>query len=79
MLHNFTVIDVFGGTAAALLLAPFVFVPGYVAGWSTNILEFRRERPAMRVLLSTPLALEIVPAPDFRSPFHWALAVRSIS
>jgi len=61
MLHNFTVIDVFGGTAAALLLAPFVFVPGYVAGWSTNILEFRRERPAMRVLLSTPLGVAVVP------------------
>jgi hypothetical protein len=61
MLHNFTVIDVFGGAAAAMLLGLFVFVPGYVAGWLTNLMEFRRERPAMRVLLSTPLGVATVP------------------
>ena len=61
MLHNFTVIDLFGSTAGALLLTLFVFVPGYVAGWLTNVFGFRQERPAMRVLLSTPLGVAVVP------------------
>jgi hypothetical protein len=61
MLNNSTVADLLGSTEAMLLLSLFVFVPGYVAGWLTNVLRFREQKLAMRLLLSTPLSIAIVP------------------
>jgi hypothetical protein len=77
MLHNATLADLFGSTEAMLLLALFVFVPGYVAGWLTNVLRFREQKLSMRLLLSTPLAIAIVPiTADLAGrypPLLWAL------
>jgi hypothetical protein len=61
MLHNFTVQDVLGSSAAALVLTLFVFVPGYVTGWLTNAFHFRREGLVWRIVLSTPLGVATVP------------------
>ncbi|MFB3813483.1 MAG: hypothetical protein ACE14L_05170 [Terriglobales bacterium] len=65
MLHSFTVADVLGTIEAAALLTSFVFVPGYVAGWLTNVFAFREQRLSLRVLLSTPLSVAICPVAVF--------------
>ncbi len=65
MFHHFTFVDICRTAEASLLLSLFAFVPGYVAGWFTNILGFREARPLMRLALSTPLAVCIVPIAVF--------------
>jgi hypothetical protein len=74
MLHNFTVHDVLGSSAAALALTLFVFVPGYVTGWLTNAFHFRREGLVRRIVLSTPLGVAAVPVLVFFLG-HWPLAL----
>ena len=37
MLRNFTALDVTGSVEAALLLSLFLFIPGYVIGWVSNV------------------------------------------
>jgi putative effector of murein hydrolase LrgA (UPF0299 family) len=61
MLRNFTVLDVAGSIQAALLLSLFLFIPGFVIGWISNVFEFRARRLATQILLSSPLAVAIVP------------------
>jgi hypothetical protein len=61
MLTNFTVHDTFGSIEAALLLGLFLFVPGYVIGWATNVFAFRQRRTVTQLALSTPLAVAVVP------------------
>jgi len=61
MLRNFTALDVAGSIEAALLLTLFLFIPGYVIGWISNAFEFRARRLATQILLSSPLAVAIVP------------------
>lgn len=61
MLTNFTAIDIVGTIEASLLLGLFLFVPGYVIGWSTNVFLFRQRRLVTRVALSTPLAVAVLP------------------
>ncbi len=61
MLRNFTALDVVGTVQAALLLSLFLFIPGYVTGWISNAFEFRARRLATQILVSSPLAVAIVP------------------
>ena len=61
MPRNFTVLDVAGSIQAALLLSLFLFVPGYVIGWISNAFQFRSRRLRTQILLSSPLAVAIVP------------------
>lgn len=61
MLTNFTAIDVLGTIEASLLLSLFLFVPGYVIGWVSNIVSFRQRRTVTQLALSTPLAVAVVP------------------
>src|SRR5487761_1697120 len=61
MLQNFTALDVTGSVEAALLLSLFLFIPGYVIGWASNLFEFRTRRIVTQVLLSSPLAVSVVP------------------
>jgi hypothetical protein len=61
MLGNFTAIDVIRSAEASLLLALILFIPGYVVGWLSNSFGFRARRFAEQALLSTPLAVAVVP------------------
>src|SRR5581483_7748135 len=61
MLTNFPAIDVLGTIEASLLLSLFLFVPGYVIGWVSNIFSFRQRRTVTQLALSTPLAVAVVP------------------
>ena len=61
MLMNFTVTDVLGTIEASILLGLFLLVPGYVVGWSANVFAFRRRRGITQLVLSTPLAVAVVP------------------
>ena len=61
MLTNFTVLDVIGSVEATLLLGLFLFVPGYVIGWGTNVFSFRQRRAVTQLALSTPLGVAVVP------------------
>ena len=61
MLTNFTAIDILGTVEASLFLGLFLFVPGYVIGWATNVFLFRQRRVVTRLALSTPLAVAVMP------------------
>ena len=56
---NFTLADTLGVLKACLALAPFLFAPGYVAGWALDLFEFRRRRPLVRVILAVPLTIAV--------------------
>jgi hypothetical protein len=58
---NFTVVDTLGTFKACLALFPFVFAPGYVAGWALDLFEFRQRRPIVRLILAVPLSIAICP------------------
>jgi len=79
VLANFTVLDIFGSLGASLLLGFFLFVPGYVVGWVSNVLLFRERRPVTQLALSTPLGVAVVPILVYllgRFPFVlWAMFV----
>jgi hypothetical protein len=61
VLGNFTATDVVGSVEASLLLILILFIPGYVTGWLTNAFNFRHRRLAIQSLLSTPLAVAVLP------------------
>ena len=50
------------GTAVGLVLFPLIMViPGYVAGWSSNVLDFRGETPVFRLALALALSVAVCP------------------
>ena len=53
--------DVGTTLAAFLAFSPFVVVPGYVAGWTADLFEFRQSSALRRVALSVPLSICVVP------------------
>jgi hypothetical protein len=61
VLRNFTGTDIAGSVEASLLLILILFIPGYVMGWLTNVFDFRQRRLAIQSLLSTPLAVAVLP------------------
>jgi hypothetical protein len=61
MLQNFTVVDVVGSLEASLEFALILFIPGYVIGWLSNVFSFRKRPFPMQVLLSSPLAVAVLP------------------
>ncbi len=60
-MRNFTVADTLGILKACLALLPFMFAPGYVAGWALDLFEFRQRRPVLRLILAVPLTIAICP------------------
>ena len=58
---NFTVADTLGILKACLALLPFMFAPGYVAGWALDLFEFRQRRRILRLILTIPLTIAICP------------------
>jgi hypothetical protein len=60
-MRNFTVVDTLGTLKACVALLPFMFAPGYVAGWALDLFEFRQRRPILRLILAVPLTIAICP------------------
>ena len=61
MISNFTQTDMVGSVEASLLLMLILFIPGYVIGWLTNVFEFRQRLVTTQAVLSTPLAVAVLP------------------
>jgi hypothetical protein len=61
MFHNFTIIDVAGTVEATLFMGLILYVPGYVIGWLSDAFSFRKQRFLFQSLLSTPLAISLLP------------------
>jgi hypothetical protein len=61
MSWNLTAVDIVRSVEASLLLSLILFVPGYVVGWLSNLFEFRDRRFLIQIILSTPLAVAVVP------------------
>src|SRR5579883_2278707 len=47
---------------AAVVFALFLFAPGYVAGWLSNVFEFRRASMLRRIPLGAALSAGVTPA-----------------
>jgi len=62
---NYMLADLRTTAEAALVFPLFVFVPGFVAGWLLNLLDFRRRRTLTQLLLSTPFSIAICPIVTF--------------
>ncbi len=60
-MQKFTMADTLGTIKACLALLPFIFAPGYVAGWAFDLFEFRQRRPILRMTLAVPLSIAIGP------------------
>lgn len=58
---NFTLVDTLGILKACFALAPILFAPGYLAGWSFNLFGFRQRRPVLQLALAVPLSIAISP------------------
>jgi hypothetical protein len=63
--HHFMRDDLLGSMIAVILFTGFLFVPGYVIGWLTNVRDFRREPGVWRVLWSLPLSVGVMPIIGF--------------
>jgi len=79
-MHNFTVADTLGILKASFALVPFVFAPGYVAGWALDLCEFRQRRLVLRLILAVPLTIAICPMLSyllvrFLEPGLWAFYI----
>jgi len=79
-MRNFTVVDTLGILKACLALLPFMFAPGYVAGWALDLFEFRQRRPVLRLILAVPLTIAICPMLSyllarFLEPGLWAFYI----
>jgi hypothetical protein len=79
-MRNFTVVDSVGTLKACLALLPFMFAPGYVAGWALDLFEFRQRRPILRLSLAVPLSIAICPMLSyllarFLEPGLWAFYI----
>jgi len=79
-MRNFTVVDTLGILKACFALLPFMFAPGYVAGWALDLFEFRQRRPVLRLILAVPLTIAICPMLSyllarFLEPGLWAFYI----
>jgi hypothetical protein len=61
MYDNFMIQDLAEGLAAFSLFPLFLLIPGYVLGWLTDVLSFRRRVVAVRIALSVVLAVAVFP------------------
>ncbi len=62
-LSSFTVTDVEGCLVGTVAFALVLLAPGYVAGWTTDLLGFRRRTLAERMVWSVPLSFGLSIAP----------------
>jgi hypothetical protein len=65
VIQNFMAYDLSASVAAVCLFPLFVFIPGYVAGWVLNLLDFRQRSFAFRTALSIPLSIGLAPVVSY--------------
>ncbi len=53
--------DVISTLVAVVLFSLFAVPPGYVLGWLTGLLNFRRQSLAWRFAISVPVSISAVP------------------
>ncbi len=58
---DFMLQDLVGTVVAFFLFPLFLLIPGYVLGWLTDALGFRKRLPVTRVLLALVLSIAVVP------------------
>src|ERR1041385_3248817 len=59
---NFWIFADVGKTLEAFaVFSLFIFIPGYVAGWTADLFEFRRGSLLRQATLSVPLSIAVVP------------------
>jgi hypothetical protein len=58
---NYTAADILFSTAAFFTFALILIPPGYALGWLLDLLDFRRQPPHVRMLLSLPLSVALTP------------------
>ena len=73
-LSSFTVTDVEGCLVGTVAFALVLLAPGYVAGWTTDLLGFRRRTLAERTVWSVPLSLGLSIAPVMVARYFSLLA-----
>jgi hypothetical protein len=73
-LSSFTITDVEGCLVGAVAFALVLLAPGYVAGWTTDLLGFRRRTLAERLVWSAPLSFGLSIAPVMAARYLSLLA-----
>jgi hypothetical protein len=61
MMNNFTATDIVQITVAIFVFAIFFLPPGYILGASSNLLNFRRQPPVEKFLISAAFSTATVP------------------
>jgi hypothetical protein len=59
LIHSYTLHDAISTAAIIPVFAIFLFAPGYVLGWATNLLDFRFSSLNRKFLLSLPFSIVI--------------------
>lgn len=60
-MHNYTFADLTGALKALLIFPIYLLTPGYVAGWTMNLFDFRGRPFAERILHGIGLSVAITP------------------
>src|SRR5579862_5534239 len=63
--EHFTRTDLIGVALGTLLFGVFLIPPGFLFGWSLNLLSFRKQSRPWQVLTSVPLSIGIAPIVTF--------------
>ena len=61
-MQNFMLTDLLDSIRAIAIFSVFLVSPGYVAGWLTEVLGFRRRSLLEKLLISVPLSVALSPA-----------------
>ena len=71
---TFTIADILFSALTFLLFALFLVPPGYVLGWIFDLVDFRKQDPGIRFLLSLPFSIALLPIVVYllsRYSFGW--------
>lgn len=60
-MHNYTLYDFLVALEALLVFPAFLFAPGYVTGWATNLFGFREKSGPERILFGALLSTGVTP------------------
>lgn len=71
--QNFMAADIMAVTQGFLLAGLFTFVPGYVFGWLTDALGFRRLETAWKLALSIPLSIALCPILTYLAGHYFSM------
>jgi hypothetical protein len=72
MTANFTFLDLIANSTAFFLFPLFIFIPGYVFGWLSDVFGFRKRSLLARFAISTPLSIAVFPIFTYLL-WHWSV------